>query len=105
MMCDRSHGTDAARLPRRLGEMPAVDFRQLNRNDQGVLVAGIVAVIATFLPYWGVDVHGYGSGSITSWHGWAFLGSLLILLATIISAVRVFGGTSLPRLPLAPNLA
>lgn len=82
--------------------MAGVDFREMNRNDLGVLIAGAVAFIASFLPYWGISysVKGFGgfSTTVNAWHGYAVIGLLLIFAGAIIVAVRVFGGTVLPDL-------
>lgn len=87
-----------------LGAAMPVDFKQVNRNDLGVIIAGAVAFIASFLPYWGFSysLKGLGgfSSSVNAWHGYAVLGLLLIFAAAILVAVRVFGGTTLPTLPL-----
>ena len=79
------------------------DISSVNRNDLGVMVAGVVAFIASFLPYWGISVKssvpGFsGSTSITAWHSYATVGLLLIFAAAIIIAVKTFA--SMPELPV-----
>jgi len=83
-----------------------VDLNSVNRNDLGVMGAGVVAFIASFLPYWGVSfggsvqgVHVGGSASITAWHSYAILGLLLIFAAAGLIAVRTFAASSLPEMP------
>ena len=83
--------------------MANVGGREVNNNDLGVMAAGVAALVFSFLPYWGVSYKGLGtglSGSVTAWHGWAFLGLLMILAAAGIVAARVFGGMTLPTLPV-----
>jgi hypothetical protein len=79
----------------------------INRNDLGVLIAGVVAFIASFLPYYGYKfkgvtvsgVHiGGSSASVTAWHSYAVLGLLLIFAAAILVAVKTFA--SLPTMPV-----
>src|SRR3954451_20614563 len=81
--------------------------QDINRNDLGVMIAGAVAFIASFLPYWGVSfkgttisgVHvGGGSASVNAWHSYAILGLFLIFAAAIVIAVRPFA--SMPTLPV-----
>src|SRR5213595_2306436 len=82
------------------------DIKSLPRNDQGVLAAGVLALIASFFPFYGVSVNAAGfsgSSSISTWHSYATLGILLVLAATVLAAVQVFAGSSLPELPVSPN--
>src|SRR5580765_3219696 len=63
-------------------EMANVGGREVDNNDLGVMAAGAAALVFSFLPYWGVSYKGLGtglSGSVTAWHGWAFLGLLMVL--------------------------
>jgi hypothetical protein len=88
--------------------MPGFDLKQISRNDQGILGAGILffifSIFAPFYGYSGPTFHGFGSFSVSAWHSYGFLGVLLILIAVGIVAARVFGNVSLPALPVAPNL-
>jgi hypothetical protein len=89
------------------GLMPGFDLKQINRNDQGILGAGILAFIASFLPYYGASYHVgpiHGSVSVSAWHSYAILGLLLIFAAAGITAARVFGGKGLPTLPVGTNV-
>jgi hypothetical protein len=75
----------------------------INRNDLAVMIAGVVAFIASFLPYWGITVKsgvpGFsGSSSISAWHSYATLGLLLLFAAAIIIAIKTFA--SLPTMPI-----
>jgi hypothetical protein len=82
--------------------MATVGGRQVGNNDLGVMAAGAAALIFSFLPYWGISYKGLGGvgGSISAWHGWALLGVLMILGGAGIVAARVFGGATLPTLPV-----
>jgi hypothetical protein len=88
--------------------MPGFDLKQINRNDQGILGAGILFLLLSFFaPFYGVSYHeaGFGgSASVTAWHSYGFLGVLLIIIAVGIVAARVFGNMSMPTLPIGPNL-
>ena len=92
--------------------MAQTDVRQLPRNDQGVLAAGVLVFIASFFPYYGYSLSGKvgnplginASHSWTAWHSYATLGLLLVLAATIVAAVQVFAGESLPEMPVSWNL-
>jgi hypothetical protein len=89
--------------------MPGV--QDINRNDLGVMAAGAVAFIASFLPYYGVSysgatvagVHvGGGSFTVTAWHGYAVVGLLLIFAAAILIAVKTFA--TMPTMPLGVHI-
>lgn len=89
--------------------MPGFDLKQINRNDQGILGAGILFLLLSFfIPFYGVSYKGPGglggSASVTAWHSYGFLGVLLVLIAVGIVAFRVFGNGSLPTLPVGPNV-
>jgi hypothetical protein len=84
----------------------ATDLRSLNRNDQVVLGAGVLAFIASFFPFYGVTINvgGFsGSSSIDTWHSYAILGILLVIAATLLAAAQVFASGSLPELPVSAN--
>jgi hypothetical protein len=84
--------------------MSGFDLKQVSRNDKGLIGAGIVVFIASFLPYWGWSGKGLGSYSTSAWTGYAVLGLLLLFIAAGLSAARVVGNANLPKLPLGPNL-
>src|SRR5471030_162345 len=89
--------------------MPGFDLKQIKRNDQVILGAGILFLLLSFFaPFYGVSFHGAGglggSASVTAWHSYGFLAVLLIIIAVAIVAVRVLGNASLPALPIGPNL-
>jgi hypothetical protein len=88
--------------------MPGFDLKQIKRNDQVILGAGILFLLLSFFaPFYGVSVHAGafgGSASWTAWHSYGFLAVLLIIIAVAIVAARVFANASLPALPIGPNL-
>ena len=86
--------------------MAQPDFRTLPRNDQGVLAAGVLAFIASFLPYFGASVDAFGvhrSSSTSAWHSYATLALFLIVAATVVAAVQVFSPDSLPQASMSWN--
>jgi hypothetical protein len=84
--------------------MAAVGGRDVGTNDLGVMAAGAAALVFSFLPYVGVSykVKGFGGGSahINAWHGWAFLGLVLVVAAAAVVAARVFADVTLPTMPV-----
>lgn len=84
------------------------DIKNLPRNDQVILGAGVLAFIASFLPYYGASISILGqheSTSTSAWHSWNVLALLLILVATVVAAAVVFGASSLPEMPVSPTFA
>lgn len=82
----------------------ATDVRQLPRNDQGVLAAGVLAFIFSLIPsYYGLTGAGPFDDSVNAWHGWNVIALLLILAATLIAAAQVFRAPSLPDVPVSLN--
>ncbi len=88
--------------------MTAVDdLKALDRLEQVVLGAGVVAFIVSFFPFYGASFSGGGisvSSTITAWHSYGFLGMLLVLAATAIAAVRLFSPKTLESLPVGGAL-
>jgi len=88
--------------------MPGFDVKQIKRNDQVILGAGILFLLlsffAPFYGYTGPSFHGLSGASVTAWHSYGFLGVLLIIIAVGIVAARVLGNASLPALPVGPNV-
>jgi hypothetical protein len=68
------------------------------------MAAGAAALVFSFLPFWGFSYSaktlGGLSASISAWHGAVLLGLLMIIAAAGIVAARVFGGVTLPTLPV-----
>ncbi|MBK5306217.1 MAG: hypothetical protein JJD92_05965 [Frankiaceae bacterium] len=83
--------------------MTEIAGRQVARNDLGVMAAGAAALVFSLLPYYGLSYKVAGadfSASFNAWHGYATLGMLLLVAAAGVVAARVFGGVTLPTLPL-----
>jgi hypothetical protein len=84
--------------------MATLGGRQVEQNDLGVMAAGAAALIFSFLPFWGVSYkvagHGGLSASLSAWHGLPLLGVLMLVAASAIVAARVFGGVTLPTVPV-----
>jgi hypothetical protein len=72
-----------------------------NKLDLGIVAAGLVALIGSWLPFytWSVGIRGIGStsGSLSAWHG--FFGWLAVLIALATSAavaLELFKVVTLP---------
>ena len=80
----------------------ATDFKSLDKNEQGALIAGVVALIVSFFSKYitidfGKSVPGLNlSAGISAWHSYALLGILLVIAAAAIVAVKAFAADSLP---------
>jgi len=77
-----------------------VDFSKLTTADRVICASAIVFLIATFLPWYGVE--GFDEGSKTGWD--YFLTGILPLLLAIVMVAQVavsrFSTSQLPALPL-----
>jgi hypothetical protein len=86
------------------------DISSINRNDLGVMIAGAVAFIASFFPFYGVSIDsgvpGFsGSSSVSAWHSYGTLGILLVLIGAIVIAVKTFAGNVVPaNLPVGIHI-
>ena len=72
-----------------------------SKLDLGILAAGVVAFIASMLPFYTVSVSagafGGASGSVSAWHGFfGWFAVLVALAAAVVVALAVFGVGSLP---------
>jgi hypothetical protein len=81
--------------------MARIAGRDVATNDIGVMTAGLVVFIASFLPWYYVEITFLGASSSSSFNGWRvnFGGWFPILLALAVAgvtAVRVFGDVRLP---------
>lgn len=69
----------------------SVDFAAINRLDWGILAAGLLAFIFSFVSYYTYSLKGFGSGDENGWHGFfGWFAMLLALLASILLAVHLF---------------
>jgi hypothetical protein len=74
----------------------AVDFKSLSKNDQGALISGVLAVIFTFIGSYITVSSGSVSAGHNAWDGFGVLGSLLLIAALALVAVRIFAPDTLP---------
>lgn len=82
----------------------AADFTSLDKNDQGALISGGLAILLSFIgSYVKVSYDGPGSvalGSVSAgtnaWTSYATLGVLLIVTSTAIVAIKAFAQDNLP---------
>lgn len=78
-----------------------VDLKTIGTFNLGALVAGVVSLILSFISSYVVastDVPGAGnfSAGVNAWDSYATLGILLVIIATVLVAVKVFAAQSLP---------
>ena len=73
----------------------AADFKALDKNVQGAIIAGGVATIVSFISSY-VSVSYDLSYGISAWHSYATLGILLVIASTAIIAIKAFAADSLP---------
>ena len=80
----------------------AADFKALDKNVQGAIIAGGVATIVSFISsYVSVSYDGKVAGldlsyGISAWHSYATLGILLVIASTAMIAIKAFAADSLP---------
>src|SRR5436305_13957785 len=87
--------------------MADINVRELPRNDQGVLAAGVLAFIASLFPYYGVSVHSLGvngSSSTSAWHSYATLALLLVIAAPPVAALQASARASLATTGVSWNM-
>jgi hypothetical protein len=86
--------------------METKDLRQLPRNELGVIGAGALALLFSFLPYYGAK-YGVGafhaSATVNAWHGTALLGMLLVVAAAAVAAMQAFSPGTLPKMSVSVN--
>ena len=74
-----------------------LDFNSINRNDLGVMIAGVVVLIASFFPFVGIKI-GPFEGHDNAWRSYAVLGLLLLFAAAIVIAIKTFA--TMPTIPI-----
>jgi hypothetical protein len=86
--------------------MDTTDLRRLPRDELGVIGAGALALLFSFLPYYGAK-YGVGgfhaSATVNAWHGTALLGMLLVVAAAAVAALQAFSPETLPTMPVSVN--
>lgn len=84
--------------------MAALDPKRLSRTDWLVVGAGAVALVALFLPWFGVSALGF-SASVSGWstsYGWLG-GALIVLTGGFLALAR--SDVDVSGFPLSPALA
>jgi hypothetical protein len=78
--------------------MAVIGGRNVGTNDLVVMGAGALMFIDSFLPWYGVSIHGFGSATVSGWNAGfgAWFSILLVIAVAVVAAVRVFGGRSMP---------
>lgn len=74
----------------------AVDFKSLDRNTQGALIAGGLSIILSFFGSYVTIDAGPVSAGTSAWDSYATLGVLLVIAATVIIAIKAFASENLP---------
>lgn len=74
--------------------MGGFDFRQATLPERGVLIAAVVAFVASWLPY--VGVPGF---QLSAWSGFAIVGLLMLFGAAVVVGLQAFTGVVLPHVP------
>ena len=74
----------------------AAALQSANRLDLGIVGAGLIAFLASLMPYYtaSVSVAGYGGGggSVNAWHGFfGWFGALLALAAAVVLVLHLMG--------------
>lgn len=74
----------------------AVDFKSLGKFEQGALVAGVVALVVSFIESYVTVSAGPISAGTNAWDSYATIGVLLLVASTAIVAVKAFARENLP---------
>jgi len=83
--------------------MAGLDWKKLSTADRVVAITALCALIALFLPWWGVSTP-YYSASVSGFSsGYGWLGALLVVLAGAY-LVLLRSGSNLPKLSMGPGV-
>ncbi len=75
----------------------AADFKALDKNVQGALIAGGVTLLFSFFSRFNsVDLGPLGSGGFSAWHSYGVLAMLLVVAGVAIIALKAFSAETLP---------
>ncbi|KRC64010.1 hypothetical protein ASE12_04100 [Aeromicrobium sp. Root236] len=75
----------------------ATDFKSLGKFEQGALIAGGLSIILSFFgAYVRVSGGGVSKNVSNAWDSYATLGILLVIVATVIIAIKAFAAENLP---------
>lgn len=81
--------------------MAQFDVKRVTTLEWAGIGAGLAAFIFSFLPWYSVDVAGFGGGSLTAWGtGFFALMSVLLLMAAAGVVLAPHFGVQVARLPL-----
>ena len=61
-----------------------MNFQTMSKQRKFVLIAAVVGVIATFLPWWRMSIFGFSS-SVNGFHGWGILSFLCFVAAGVMA--------------------
>ena len=74
----------------------AVDFKSIGKFEQGALIAGVVALILSFIEKYVTVSAGPISAGTNAWDSYATIGVLLLVVSTAVVAVKAFAKENLP---------
>jgi hypothetical protein len=70
----------------------AAALQSANRLDLGIVGAGVIAFLASLMPFYTVSVKGFGGGSVNAWHGFfGWFGCLVALAAAVVLLLHLMG--------------
>lgn len=73
----------------------AAALQSANRLDLGIVGAGVLAFLASLMPYYTIGFKAFGvssSGSVNAWHGFfGWFGALLALAAAVVLVLHLMG--------------
>ena len=80
----------------------SLDTKQLSWKEWGILIAGAVAFVSLFLPWYGASVGGYTAASVNAWStGYGWMAAALLVAASVYLFIRLQGGVKLPTRSVA----
>lgn len=72
----------------------AAALQSANRLDLGIIGAGVIAFLASLMPYYTISIRGLGGDSVTAWHGFfGWFGALCALAAAVVLVLHLMGQT------------
>jgi len=80
---------------------PSINLSKVSIFDWLVMGGGLLALIFSCFSYYTVNILGYSALSKSAWHGFfGWFGALLVFLAALAVAAKVFAKINQPLLPL-----
>lgn len=83
--------------------MAVIDIKKLSTIDRVVVGAGVVALIALFLPWYGYSVAGFSSSVSGFSSGYGWIGALLVVAAGAYLALQR-SGSNIPKTSYGPGV-